>query len=247
MKQLLAIGSVAALVLGQAAVLPAQDPPEPRNETVRAFSLKVNGDGRVEMTVKEKGEDKTYKADSMDEFTRRYPDLARQTGIGRGALRAWKFQDPGEFSKKFEEWRKQFGDFGLWKQDPELEKLLEHPEELFREHPLPQAERQAAVPPAATGPRLGVRLAPLSQVLADQLGTGAMGGLLIADVEAGSLAEKSGLRKNDVLLKVDGKDASGMESLRTAIQEALKKKAFDLEILRQGKRQSVPVQPPAPQ
>jgi hypothetical protein len=47
-------------------------------------------------------------------------------------------------------------------------------------------------------------------------------------------------------LKVDGKDSSGMESIRATIQDALKKKDFDLEILRQGKRQSVRVQPPAP-
>jgi membrane-associated protease RseP (regulator of RpoE activity) len=245
MKQLLAIGSVAALVLGQSAILRAQDPPEPRNETVHAFTLRVTGDGHVEMTVKENGQEKTYKADSMDEFTRQYPDLARQYRIGRGGMKAWKFQDPGEFSRKFEEWRKQFGDSEVWKPDPELEKLLEHPEELFREHLLPKTERPAEAPQAPTGPRLGVRLAPLSQVLADQLGLEAKSGSLIDDIEPGSLAEKSGLKKNDVLVKIDGKEASGLESIRAAVGDALKKKEFDLEILRQAKRQTVRVQVPA--
>jgi hypothetical protein len=246
MKHLLAIGSVAALVLGQAAVLRAQDSPEPRKETVHAFSLRVDGNGHVEMTVKENGEEKTYQADSMDEFTRQHPDLARQYGIGRGGRKASKFQDPGDYSKKFEEWRKQFGDFDFWKQDPELERLMEHPEQLFQEHRLPKAERHGEAPAAATGPRLGVRLEPLSQVLADQLGLDAKSGLLIAGVEPGSLAEKSGLQQNDLLAKIDGKDLSGMESVRATVQDALKKKSFDVEILRRGKTQTLRIQVPAP-
>ena len=247
MKRLFAIGSVAALVLGQAAVLRAQETPEPRKETVHAFSLRVDGNGHVEMTVKENGEEKTYKADSMDEFTRQHPDLARQYGIGRGGRKALKFQDPGDLSKKFEEWRKQFGDFDFWKQDPELQSLMEHPEQLFQEHRLPKPDRPPGeAPAAATGPRLGVRLEPLSQVLADQLGLDEKSGLLIAGVEPGSLAEKSGLQQNDVLAKIDGKDLSGMESVRATVQDALKKKSFDVELLRQGKKQTLRIQVPAP-
>src|SRR5579859_711597 len=245
MTRLFWIGSVAALILGQAAMLRAQDAPEPRKETVRAFSLRVNGDGRVEMTVTENGEEKTYKADSMEEFTRVHPDLARQYGIGRGGMRSRMAQDPGESFKKFDEWRKKFGDLELWNRDPELQKFLEHPEQLFEEHGLPRAERPAEVPRTPTGPRLGVRLAPLSQVLADQLGLEAKSGSLIDDIEPGSLAEKSGLKKNDVLVKIDGKDASGQESIRAAVGDALKKKDFDLESLRQAKRQTIRVQVPA--
>jgi len=236
MKRLLAIGSVAALVLGQTAMLRAQDEPETKKQ-VHAYSLRVTGDGHVEMTVNENGKEKTYQADSMDEFVRKYPDVAREYGVGRGGMKAWKFHGTDDFAKKFEEWRKQFGDFDFLKQDPEFQKLLEHPDQLFQEHAAPKAkaERQP------DGPRLGVRLAPLSQVLADQLGVDVKSGSLIADVEAGSLAEKSGLKKNDLLVKVDGKEASGIESLRATIQEALKKQTFDVDVLRHGKRQTIPV------
>ena len=243
MSKLLAIGSVAALLVSQAAFLRAQDSPEPRKEAARAYSLRVTGDGHVEMTVKENGEDKTYRADSMDEFTKKYPDVAREYGIGSG-MKVWKFHEPGEFAKKLEEWRKQFGNFDFGAQDPELKKLLEHPEQLLQEHHARKGEAKPEPEQAPTGPRLGVRLAPLSEVLADQLGLDVHAGLMIAEVEAGSPADKAGLKANDILVKVDGKDAAAVESLRATVQDALKKKEFDVEVLRHGKKQTLKVQSP---
>ena len=249
MMRMMAMTSAAALLFLQATVLRAQDPPETKKETVQAFTLRVNGDGQVEMTVTENGAEKTYKASSLEEFTRTYPDLARKVGMGQGGLRVWKFHTPQDFPKAMEDWRKQFGTFDFGLQDPELRKLLEHPEQLFPEHGAPHAAPKAEPKgdgfPAATGPRLGLRLAPLSQVLLDQLGLDAQKAAQIDDVEAGSAAEKSGLKKNDVLLKVDGHEAAGMESLRATIREALKKKEFDVDILRHGQKQTLKVQSPA--
>ncbi len=245
MKSLLAIGSVAALMLGQSAWLRAQDPPEARKETARAFTLRVTGDGHVEMTVKENGEDKTYKADSMDEFAKKYPEVAREYGLGRGGVKMWHFRDSGDFAKRLEEWRKQFENFDFGAQDPELKKLLEHPEQLWQEHRPHRPEAPAESAPAATGPRMGVRLEPLSQVLADQLNLDVNGGALIASVEAGSPAEKAGLRANDILVRVDGKAIAGMDGVRAIVADALKKKDFDVDILRQGKRQTIRVTSPA--
>ncbi len=244
MRRLLAIGPVAALLLSQAAFLGAQDSPEPRKESVRAYSLRVTGDGHVEMTVKENGEDKTYKADSMEEFTKKYPELAREYGLGHGGPRHLKMQNPAEFAKKFEEWRKQFGNFDFGTNDPELKKLLEHPEQLFREHPAAKGDATPEAEQAPIGPRMGVRLAPLSEVLADQLGLDVHAGAMVVDVEAGSPAEKAGVKANDVLLKVDGKDAGAVESIRATVQDALKKKEFDVEVLRHGKKQTLKVQSP---
>ena len=228
MKHLLAVGSVTAFLVAQAAVLQAQDSPEPRKETVRAFSLRVTGDGHVEMTVQEDGKEKTFKADSMEEFTRQYPELARKYGVGRGA-HAWTFRDHGDLSKKLEELQKHFGDQG-----PDLRKLLEQK--------LPQSPRNDHAAP--DGPRLGVMLAPLGAALADQLGLDAEKGALIEDVEVGSPAEKAGLQKYDVLLNVDGKEVAGAESVRGTVREALKKKEFDVDVLRHGKKQTLKVPSP---
>ncbi len=244
MNTLLATGAMAALLAGQAAFLGAQDSPEPRKESVRAYSLRVTGDGHVEMTVQENGKDKTYKADSMEEFTKNYPEVAREYGLGHGGLHSFKMQDPAEFARKFEEWRKQFGGFDFGTNDPELKKLLEHPEQLFQEHHARKGEAKPEAEPAPSGPRLGVRLAPLSEVLADQLGLDAHAGAMVVDVEAGSPAEKAGVKANDVLLKVDGKDAGAVESIRATVQDALKKKEFDVEVLRHGQRQTLKVQSP---
>jgi membrane-associated protease RseP (regulator of RpoE activity) len=230
MMRLLAVGSVAALLLSQAAFLRAQDSPEPRKESVRAFSLRVSGDGHVEMTVQEDGKEKTYKADSMEEFTRQYPELARKYGVGRG-VHAWTFRDHGDLTKKLEELQKHFGSQG-----PDLRKLLEDSRG-------PKAKGRAG-DDAASGPRLGVMLAPLSEALAEQLGLDAGRGALVDDVEVGSAAEKSGLKKHDVLLKVDGKDVSGAESVRSTVREALKKREFDVQVLRHGKEQTIKVQSP---
>jgi membrane-associated protease RseP (regulator of RpoE activity) len=222
MMRLAAIGSVAALLLSQACFVRAQDEPQQKQEKVRAFSLKVTGDGHVELTTKENGEEKTYTADSMEEFAKKYPDVARDTGVGK----TWKFHSPEDFLK-------QFGDEDFLGRIPELKKMFEH------------RERDVESGHAANPHRLGVRLAPLSETLADQLGIDQKAGVQIVEVETGSLAEKSGLKKNDVLVKIDGKDAAAVESVRTTVQDALKKKEFDIEFLRQGKKQTLKVMPPA--
>jgi len=234
------VASLVALALAQALPAQAQDEPAPRKETVRAFSLQVTGDGHVALSVKDKNGDKTYKADSMKEFVEKYPNVARDYGVGRSE--SGDFHMPKALAKSFEEWRKQFGDTDAWKGDPELRKFLENPERMFQDF---HAQRDVEGGKAANPHRLGLRLAPLSQTLADQAGIDVSKGALIAEVESGSLAEKSGLQKHDILVKVDGKDVAGTESVRATVQDALKKKDFEVDVIRQGKKQTVKVQPPS--
>lgn len=233
MRKLAAIGSMAALILSQAALLRAQEEPQQKKETTRAFMLKVTGDGHVELTTKINGDEKTYKADSMEEFRKKYPDVAREYGVGQHGL--MRLQSPEEFARKFEEFRRQFGDEEFWNQVPDLPKMFEG----F------QKEKDVEGGHAVNPRRLGVKLAPLSQVLADQLGIDPKSGLQIAEIEPGSLAEKSGLKKNDILTRIDGKDVSGMESVRDTVQDAMKKKEFELQVLRHGKKETLKAAPPA--
>jgi len=51
--------------------------------------------------------------------------------------------------------------------------------------------------------KLGVKLAPLTPDLARELGSKATAGVVIADVEGGSPAERAGLQKGDVILEVN--------------------------------------------
>ena len=63
-----------AILLLCPAALRAQDEPQKKEQT-RAFTLKVTGDGHVELTTKVNGDEKLYKADSMEEFRKQYPDV----------------------------------------------------------------------------------------------------------------------------------------------------------------------------
>lgn len=215
----------------------AQDDPVPgfpKKETVRAFSLNVSGDGRVELKIKDKDGERSYAADSTEEFRKKYPELAREYHLSR--MPRLDFQD---FAKPFEEWKRHFG--GM---NPEWEKFFEHPERLFEQRGSTSPGSEPEDRPAASPRRLGVRLAPVADTLADQLSLAAGKGAQILEVEDGSAAEKAGLRKHDVLVRIDGKEADGVEGVRSAVLEALKKKEFDVDLLRQGKKQTIKVDSP---
>lgn len=92
----------------------------------------------------------------------------------------------------------------------------------------------------ATQPRLGVRVDKVPTVLAEQLDLGKDTGLVIADVTAGSPAEKAGLKKNDVLLALAGKDVPTDPVTFTEMVGKLKAgEKVDAVVLRKGKKTSV--------
>ena len=111
---------------------------------------------------------------------------------------------------------------------------------LGRRLPVPLAEEPPVVTPsepAAQRAPFGVQVAPVEPVLAVQLGLEAGHGILVVDVIQGSLAEKMGVLRYDVIVGVDGNPvtdyAKGVETLRAggtsnAIQA--------LEVIRRGKR-----------
>jgi membrane-associated protease RseP (regulator of RpoE activity) len=67
-------------------------------------------------------------------------------------------------------------------------------------------------------------------------------GIVIVDVIAESPAAKAGLKTNDVLLKVDGKELESVGDLIDAVQQA-KEKPLKLEVLRDGKKETIEVTP----
>ena len=64
---------------------------------------------------------------------------------------------------------------------------------------------------------------------------------LVSDVEHGSPAEKGGLLRGDVILTVEGKKTNSSTQLRNLIAEAGANKKVSLEILRNGKPQTLAV------
>ncbi len=87
-------------------------------------------------------------------------------------------------------------------------------------------------------PRLGVEVTPLTTQMGEFLGAGVEKGLLIQQVESGTPAETAGLRAGDVIAKVDGQAVDSIRGLREALSEG----EHQLEIIRNGQRQTVTVQ-----
>jgi serine protease Do len=81
--------------------------------------------------------------------------------------------------------------------------------------------------------RIGVTLAEADDVLRSQLRLAAGEGLVVTDVVADSPAANAGVQRHDVLIKLDGKRLSTVESLNDQVQE-IKDRAVTLELLRRG-------------
>ena len=89
---------------------------------------------------------------------------------------------------------------------------------------------------------LGLGLAAADDTLRSQLAIAADNGLVVTSVEAESPAMKSDVMVNDLLLKLDGKALTTIESLSEQLQ-AIGDKAVSLELLRRGKPATLTVTP----
>ncbi len=106
--------------------------------------------------------------------------------------------------------------------------------------PKKKAEPRKAEPKAAR-PWLGVQPEELPDELRAQLDLPEGEGLLVTDVVAGSPAEKAGLKKNDILTKIDGKAVKGEESLSKFMSSAKAGQEATLTVLRKSKTQTIKV------
>jgi serine protease Do/serine protease DegQ len=87
--------------------------------------------------------------------------------------------------------------------------------------------------------RLGLGMQDLTPDLARSLGTGAEEGALITGVEAGSPAEKAGMRKGDVVTRLNGRPVRGSADLRNKLGLTPAGERVELRLLRDGKPRTV--------
>jgi hypothetical protein len=90
--------------------------------------------------------------------------------------------------------------------------------------------------------RIGVTLAQADDVLRSQLRLADGEGLVITDVVADGPSAKAGLRKHDVLVKLEGKRLSTIEAFNAQIQE-FKDRQIVATLLRGGKEISLELKP----
>jgi hypothetical protein len=89
-------------------------------------------------------------------------------------------------------------------------------------------------------PRLGVQIEVPSPVLAEQLNLPEDQGLVISEVRANTVAAKAGMKVNDVILQFNGTPiASDVPEFVRMVREFPSDKAFDIEVLRKGKKETI--------
>jgi serine protease Do len=82
---------------------------------------------------------------------------------------------------------------------------------------------------------LGVSIQDVDQELSTTMKLPIARGILIADVQNGSPASKAGLRRGDVIVKVDGQPVASSGEFRNAIASAGANRNVSLELYRDGK------------
>jgi serine protease Do len=95
--------------------------------------------------------------------------------------------------------------------------------------------------PRGSRPWLGLQPEELPDELRAQLDLGEGEGLLVTQVMAGSPAEQAGLKKNDILTKIDGQAVKGEESLAKFMASAKPGQEASLTVLRKSKTQTIKV------
>lgn len=90
-------------------------------------------------------------------------------------------------------------------------------------------------------PFVGISYGPLSPTQDAQLNLPANTGAVIATVQSGSPADKAGLQKNDVILKIDGQDVRGESGFPSLLLRHKPGDTITLTILRGSKQQDVQV------
>lgn len=222
-------------------------------DSEKGMTLRIRDDGKVELTLREEKGEKTYSADSVEDFEKKHPEAAKKAVLRRylpskdGAL------NQHEFEKWWGELRKnrrlvpelpEFGnpldeDWDRFFQDQK--KMMEEFRKLFREGQDPAPAPEAPAPRG--GREFGIKIDSVGETLRDQLSLKEGEGVLVGELKPGSVAEKAGIRLHDIILKLDGKTVGDKWEFRKDVLKALEKPEFDVEIVRGGKKETLKAKP----
>jgi S1-C subfamily serine protease len=143
------------------------------------------------------------------------------------------------------------GKDGKYRFKKDWNQLFKGMEKFFKDMPrgLPglEPEEEPEAPPAPKKPAAKKPAAPrvwmglLGEEVGDDLRAqlDLEGGVLVTDVSPGGPAEKAGLKKSDVILKIDGKPLKGPDALAEFIAGAKAGQDVTVTVLRKGKEQAL--------
>lgn len=177
-------------------------------------------DGSVKARIEEDGKVKTFEAKSRAEFMKEHPDLAKRFGLAPGRAGA-ALRDP-------------FGDLGF---GPRI--AIPRDRAIRRPRAEARAPAREEKPPAAEPARLGIGADEMPEALRAHLKVAAGQGLLVREVFPETLAERLGIERLDVLLKVAGKPVATPEDVSNALEGAKAGEDIEVEVLRAGERKAL--------
>lgn len=88
---------------------------------------------------------------------------------------------------------------------------------------------------------LGAAIQDLTKELAKSFGYDGHEGVLVSDVSKGGPAEKAGLKSGDIVIQFNGRTMNHARQLRNTVAETHPESTINVEIFREGKRQTIPV------
>lgn len=88
---------------------------------------------------------------------------------------------------------------------------------------------------------LGAAIQDLTKELAKSFNYDGRDGVLVSDVSKGGPAEKAGLKSGDIIIHFNGRSMNHARQLRNAVAQTHPDSSVDLDIFRDGKRQTMPV------
>jgi hypothetical protein len=180
----------------------------------RKIDYRRDKEGHIVVKITEDGETRTYEADSLEQLKKEHPEVHAlvekhfrgvQVFSGRSPF-GFKFDFPGPD----------------WPRMPELPRR-------FGESPL--RERKAEIP---GGFRLGIWIGDVSEALRAHLKLSKSEGVLVEEVVRGSLADRVGLLRLDVIRKVNGVPVVNAPAVRREVEKIGEGEKITLEIIRKG-------------
>ena len=195
----------------------------PGNRFTRSVEIQIQA-GKVHVKVRtmEDGKEKTdtYEGDSIEALRKKHPELRELLAD----VHASTGRDPFDLDRVWKEFGRDRGnrDWKKWQEDVrrQMEELRRFEREFFKEWRTPRLPREFEWFGATGGARLGVYLEGPDPVVDAQLQLRGRG-LVVRRVTAGSIADKLGLRRYDILVELNGKPIVNRKA-NELLAEALK-------------------------
>ncbi|MCU0727637.1 MAG: PDZ domain-containing protein [Planctomycetes bacterium] len=187
-----------------------------RTEDGKTVRFDQGADGRVKVEIVRDGKSEVFEAGSVEELKEKFPEVYAEVEPLLGSVRIEIGGAP------FDDWFRGLRPFGSQRG--------------FRAPPW-SGEPPAGIVPRTGAPggfRLGVWVGEMTEALRHHLKLGLNEGVLVEEVVPGSIAARMGLRRLDVIVRVNGRTVGAAEDIRAVLGGVEEGSTVKAEVIRQG-------------